>query len=71
MCFGGGDAGGGRVTGAEEVHNCFFYGRLSLIKPVGGKGASRRVMLGRDAWAEIGIMHAFGSLCLSFETTGK
>lgn len=47
MRFGGGDAGGGRVTGAEEVHNCFFYGRLSLIKPVGGKGASRRVMLGR------------------------
>lgn len=31
------------MTGAEEIHNCFFYARLSLIKPVGGKGADKRV----------------------------
>lgn len=51
----------------EEVHICFFYGRPSLIKPVGRKGASKRVKQGKDAKAEVGIMHAIRSVCLSSE----
>jgi hypothetical protein len=44
--FGGGDLDESGVARAEEVHICFFYRRPLLIKPVGGKGASKRVKQG-------------------------